>query len=73
MKKKVRYKFRMGFPSFKLLSKDIKAFAKKNNNMKNRKVKTMRNITLITDNYPGNGQLGEVDPQFICYVKPGNG
>ena len=55
MKKKVSYKFRMGFHSFKLLSKDIKAFAKKNNNMKNRKVKTMRNITLITDNYPGNG------------------
>ena len=64
----------MGFHSFRLLSKDIKAFAKKNNNSNNRKVKTMRNITkYITDNYPGNGQLGEVDPQFICYVKPGNG
>ena len=54
-KKKVKYKFRMGFHSFKLLSKDIKAFAKKNNNSNNRKVKTVRNITLITDNYPGNG------------------
>ena len=46
----------MGFHSFRLLSKDIKAFAKKNNNSNNRKVKTMRNITkYITDNYPGNG------------------
>ena len=45
----------MGFHSFRLLSKDIKAFAKKNNNSNNRKVKTMRNLTLITDNYPRNG------------------
>ena len=70
---KARQQFGMGSHSFRLLSKDIKAFTNKNNNNNKRKVKAMRNVRLITDHYPRNGQLGENNPQSICFVKPGNG
>ena len=45
----------MGSHLSKLLSKDIKAFGKNNNNDNNRKLKAIGNITVIIGHNPRNG------------------
>ena len=35
-----------------------------NQKVKNNKVKALGIITLTTDQYPSNGQMGDTDPQF---------
>ena len=68
--KRKRHRVKMGFSSFKLLSKNIKTFRKKSNNSNNIKLKRMKTITPIMDHYPRNRQMGDTDPQSRYYLVP---